>query len=749
MKYLFLVVAIGYAFFNVAQTSVYNSSNLPEKPVYDIAIMNTSSARQAEKFKKVEFGIDLKNSALADDLDSRINWFLEHPNDTTTFGVNPFLEWELDISATLTHVQTGLSKTRSFFYYQEFKRDLNNNDWKDLNPSNNHVMRMRFAAPKAGLWEVSVSIKDHGKLTHTLPSFQFNVQDNNHPGYVKVHENKRNYQRGNEIIYPLGHTFPGPYNGVDVWGWDKKGRSTNKTAKPDDFITYMKDISDYVQAGGKYIKTAQVAYSNLIEFEHLGNYHNRMHYAWEQDLLMDYCEENDVLIDFNLLFQDVFFRYGQSGGPGGEFDGWGNCPGGFNPVPWDYGHEGPQGQPNPCDNTPPYCYYVEGTLPGSMFLDADRMLYHKQRTRYYISRYGYSPQIYMFELMSEPHHMNANLSGEPIADVNHPEHQVSMDAVNAYHNEISDYIKDEMNHKDHLLCMQQYRIDNPELYFTSAENKNIDIIGHNPYISEPDKLVKEKSTRNQNKIERSEVSRFKDIEEFRSRNKVFKPIILTEAGSGIEFNPCSEHSNHYSDVMTYSFAGYAGYHIWNGYQHPLANGKGEPETRFLWASTIRAEKFMNSLDVLKVLSAENGDWTQGRQISKNQLKGMQYFVSGDGSSAVGYVQNRTFNHHTKMIDSNICYNGVYKTFRERKDVTWNDNGSVMKIKGLNQGNRYTTDYVRFLEGEYIDYDCEKPNLFNAFKLKHPDLLMELKSLETNAEEPILWFIIRESDCKKK
>ena len=158
---------------------------------------------------------------------------------------------------------------------------------------------------------------------------------------------------------------------------------------------------------------------------------------------------------------------------------------------------------------------------------------------------------------------------------------------------------------------------------------------------------------------------------------------------------------------------------------------------------------MNSLDVLKVLSAENGDWTQGRQISKDQLKGMQYFVSADGSSAVGYVQNRTFNHHTKMIDSNICYNGVYKTFRERKDVTWNDNGSVMKIKGLNQGNRYTTDYVRFHEGEYIDYDCEKPNLFNAFKLKHPDLLMELKSLETNAEEPILWFIIRESDCKKK
>jgi len=748
MKYFLFITAVAFSLIVQAQISVYNSVDLQVKSVYDIAVMNYNGLNQVDKFKKVEFGIDLKNSSIADDLDKRIKWFLKNPTDTTTFGVNPFLEWELDIVANFKHLETGLIKNRSFFYYQEFSRNLNNNDWNDLNVKNNHLMRVRFAPPKAGLWEATITIKDHGVITHKLPAFQFNVKDNNHPGFVKVHQNKRNYQRGNEMIYPIGHTFPGPYNGVDIWGWDKNGRPTNKTAKPDDYVSYMEDLKAYVDAGGKYIKTAQTAYSNLIEFENLGNYENRLHYAWEQDVFMDFCEENDVLVDFNLLFQDVFFRYGQSGGIGDEFDGWGVCPGGFGPVPWDYGHEGPRGEHNPCDNTPTYCYYVEGTLPGSMFLDEERMAYHKQRTRYYIARYGYSPQIYMFELMSEPHHMNSNIEAEPIVEIDHPEHQISMDAINVYHNVISDYIKEEMNHTDHLLCMQQYRLNRPEYYFSSAENENIDIIGHNPYISEPDKLIQEKGSGYQNRFTSTEVSRFKEIEDFRTRYNLEKPIVLTEAGSGIEYNPCSEHSNHYSDVMIYSFSGYAGYHIWNGYQHPDSRGKGEPETRFLWASTIRAQNFMNSKTVVDVLSSGNGNWTQGRQISRDQLKGMQYYVSSDGSAAVGYIKNRTFNHHTMRIDSAFCYNGVFSTFRERKDQFWNDNGAVMKVKGLNQGVRYATDYIRFLEGEYVDYDCAKPSLFNAFKMKHPDLLMELESVKNKGIEPIVWFVIRESDCKK-
>ncbi|MCH2228975.1 MAG: hypothetical protein MK105_01430 [Crocinitomicaceae bacterium] len=742
MKLLVLAIILLLSFFSVSQKSVYSDTSNPE---YDIAIMNYSDLNQIEKFKKVEFGIDLSNVAIPLDIESRIERFLRNPKDSSKHAMNPFLEWELDIVAIFEHKRTGEVKRRSFFYYHQFERNNSKTDWNDLNESNNHIMRVRFAPPALGEWEATVIIKDHGVIKHNLPKFRFNVIDNDHPGYVTVHPNNRNYQRGNKIIYPLGHTFPGPYNGVDIWGWKKKGRPTNKTASPDDYVEYMKDIEAYAAAGGKYIKTAQCAYSNLIEFEELGNYHNRMHYAWEQDILLDYCEDKDLLMNFDLLFQDVIFRYGQSGS-GGDFDGWGACKGGYEPVPWDYGHEGPRGEHNPCDNTPTYCYYKEGTLPGSMFLDDDRMVYHKQRTRYYISRYGYSPQIYMFELMSEPYHMNANLAHEPITEVDHPDHDVTMEALNVYHNEISEYIKQEMGHRDHLLCIQMYELNKPKIYYSSAENVNIDIIGHNPYRGEPDKLIQERSSGNALKIKSAEVSRYKEIEDFKKRHDLYKPVVLTEAGSAIQYNPCSKHINHYTDVMTLGFSGYAGLHIWNGYQHPRENSTGEPETRFLWKSTIRAEKHMNSEDIIDVLSAGNGNWSQGRQISKNQLKGMQYYLSADGNSAVGYVKNRTFNHHTMLVDSTNCYNQVYPTFLNRTDLKWDDPGSVMKVKGLNRGASYTTDYTGYEKGNYRSQDCKKVKLTNTYKLQHPELLMELPSIQKDGIQPILWFVISESGC---
>ncbi|MGB0915507.1 MAG: hypothetical protein ACPGVI_05505 [Crocinitomicaceae bacterium] len=221
---------------------------------------------------------------------------------------------------------------------------------------------------------------------------------------------------------------------------------------------------------------------------------------------------------------------------------------------------------------------------------------------------------------------------------------------------------------------------------------------------------------------------------------------MTEAGSGIEYNPCSEHSNHYSDVMIYGFSGYAGLHIWNGYQHPREDGKGEPETRFLWESTIRAEHHMNSKAIMDVLSAGNGNWTQGRQISKDHLKGMQYYLSSDGKSAVGYVKNRTFNHHTMLTDSAFCFNQVYHTFLNRKDLRWDDSGSMMKVKGLDKGNTYSTDYTGFEKGDFKNQDCKKVKFNSTYKLQHPDLLMELPSTKTNGIQPIYWFVIKPSDC---
>lgn len=297
-----------------------------QKALYDIAVLNYPDLNGIQKFKKVEFGIDLEG-----EIEERIKEFLEPGSFPGASPVNPFLDWELKIHATFIHPATWTVKERDFFYYHAYEHV--GNDWDDaINDANDYLMRVRFAPPLPGEWETHVTVTLDG-VTTQLPGFAFHVQDNNHPGYVKVHHNKRNLQRGSRLIMPVGHNFPGPYIGVKIWG--SSPTTTNKAADVEAWTDYLDQVQNYINQGGKHIKTCETSYGNLLEFEVLGNYFNRMHYAFENDKLLDMCEENDILIDFNLLFHDVFMTYGQSGNglP------WGP---GFTPVLWDYGPYGPR-----------------------------------------------------------------------------------------------------------------------------------------------------------------------------------------------------------------------------------------------------------------------------------------------------------------------------------------------------------------------------------------------------------------------
>ena len=466
-----------------------------EKSLYDIAVMNYPDLNTIQKFKKVEFGIDLEG-----ELEERIKEFLEPGSFPGLDPLNPFiaddmnpLTSELVVHATFIHPATWTIKERDFFYYHEYEQV--GTDWDDaINDNNDFLMRVRFAPPLPGEWETHVTVTVDG-TTIQLPAFAFHVQDNNHPGYVKVHHNNRNLQRGTRLIMPVGHTFPGPYIGVKIW--ESSPTTTNKAADVAAWTDYLDQVQNYINQGGKFIKTCETSYGNLLEFEVLGNYLNRMHYAFENDKLLDICEENDVLIDFNLLFQDVFMTYGQSGN--GEAWPWGP---GYSPVLWDYGPYGPDGNLNPADSDGPnYAYYVEGTKPSNMFLDSNLMNYHKQRTRYYVARYGYTPQIYMWELLSEPWHLDQHDTHRPGETIGGVGTDIVISAVDNYYNQMSNYIKEDLGDTDHLILGCQYNIEGkfePALFYNSVYNPNIDVVGVNFYGDRPDKLVKTKNENNKN-----------------------------------------------------------------------------------------------------------------------------------------------------------------------------------------------------------------------------------------------------------
>ena len=717
-----------------------------EVPLYDVAVLNYTDLNSVLRYKKVEFGVELQGELL-----NRINEFISPGSTGSTQPINPFIEWEFDINIKFTHIATGIVKWADAFYFQDFDRDTIANDWSPV--ENDYPMRFRFAPSENGLWNVQVGIKYDG-LSIDLPDFNFNVIESGHPGFVKVHNNNRNFQRGNKLIFPVGHNMAGP-DGADIGIND--GNYTHKASKVDDWLDYHADIARYIDEGGKYIKLIQQPYTSLIEFEKRGDYSNRMHYAWEQDSILELCEKEDVIIQFNMMFQNPLMRFGQYGS-------W----------PWDFGYY-VENDPNVIDSLliwwdasnylGPYCYYTySGKEPYEMFLDSVDMRFHEQRNRYYIARYGYSPQIYNFELLSEPWWLNttwksdgsgANEQNFPFYHESHPLHNEVRNALYNYNERISGFIKDSLKHRDHLIGISVYNEgwqDNPSKFDISAYIPNIDIIGVNVYSNGPNKLITTKDSDN-NSVGGEENSYYeKYVAPIISQQNLQKPLIYSECGhDGV--NACSNYIGHYIDVMTLGFTGVAGFFMWDGFRHDIDGF----DQRELWESTIRAEKHMDGHDVTNVLNVWSGLWKQGRQTEKQynshelRSKEIQYYIAEDNNSVVGYVLNNTFNYHTKATsidchipayDSVVIYgeNAVVTPVVPLNNLTnikWNHGNNVLYVEGLANKMCYRIDWYDYKQGNYLSTQFQKTDNQNRMKLKFPELIVE-----NYIEKPIVWFTMK-------
>jgi hypothetical protein len=763
-----LVIVLFAAFCSHGQVSVYNQNSnefntgikptQEKKSLYDLVVLNYTDLVSIEKCKKVEIGIDL-----SEEIEERIQLFLAGDSGSK-FPLNPFISddlnpntSELAIHATFVHSSTQTVKERDFFYYHDYVQK--GEGWKDdVNKANKYLMRVRFAPSLPGEWKSTITINLDGERTQ-LPEFNFQVLDNDHAGFVKVHKNKRNLELGGEIIFPIGHVFPGPYNrangGQTPWGDIPNGPQANTTAG--DWNQFIGDIKSYINQGGESFKLIQTAYGNLLEFEEKGNYIKRMHYAWEQDKIMDLCEENNVLINFNLLFQDVIMGYGQNGsGTYGD--------------PWDYGNYGQDGPvPFSADYYPTFCYFKPGTLPSHQFLDTVLMNFHKQRTRYYVARYGYSPQIYTWELMSEPFHMDqfhraeishpitgVKIDDEPATNIEHPGHEVAIEAINRYHNKLSDYMKNELKDHDHLITIDQSIIDdNSAIYpYQSAFNPSIDIIGYNYYSAKPDKLViskDDKNGKNNTVIDDNETTIFKL---FTDKFLLFhKPIILSESGHGsTEMQlKCIGTSGNIIDAMTLCYSGIAGIHPWEGYQYGNYNQYDE---RLLWPSTIASEKFMNSNKVTETLNNLEGNWDQGRQVEKiaqsdiEYPKELQYYISQNKELSTGYVRNRSYNIYTMRTDESCSlaenYDAGFEApLHEFTPIDF-ELGSVKSIfnryiyvTGLKRKTFYEITWYDFISGEVLPIkQTQRSDSKSRLKVEFPDLTLE------TPQRPIVWFSMK-------
>lgn len=684
----------------------------------EVKPMNYTDLSTVQQFNKLELGV-----RLPENVSVQITNFLLQNRSFPANRINPFLQWELDVEAVFVHEATGTVKKIPGFYYREYARDFQNNTWKDVGTE--FHMRVRFAPLLRGKWTCTVQWSVKGIKQPASGAFEFNVVQSSNKGFIGVHPNKRNFQLDGEIIYPVGTNFPCPMIGVNNYHMGEKGNNfewneTHEVTKLAQWMDYHRQIERYAAMGGRFIRTLQTGWATLLEFEKKGNYYDRQHYAWEQDRLLEFCEKNGVYIHFNMMEQEPFMNYGN-----------------YDMFDWDWSHYRRDKSYDQTDVYPAYCY-ADGKRKEphqSMLLDDD-MRFHEQRTRYYIARYGYSTSILMFELLSEPWHVDQHDDVEPFAtDTEYGE--TVRKAVRNYHERLATYIKDSLGCREHLVGIDIYiaRFYEGEKYIDqSIYHPNIDVISFNPYSPVADKLLIAKSGDN-NIVLDNENSMARVV--LTLSEKAGKPVMIAEGGAGDMVDECSQYAQQNTDMMCFGFTGLAGYNSWIGWH------SGHKDT---WGSMIQAQQFMNSAILHQVF---NGKWTQGRQAERNKSrdekkgKELQYYISADGKTVAGYVKNRSYNFYTKGSGGR-CAEGVpMSPLNVLTDMHWNDGGRYLYVDGLEKGQSMEITWYDFKTGKKLYSECVQPGRKGRLRLRFP----ELSVTEGKPERPVVWFTVVRKDCQ--
>ncbi len=755
----------------------------------EVAVMNYTDLAGVLRYKKLEFGIELP-----DVIQERIHHFL-FEKGVYSDELNPFLEWKVDVEGTFEHVTTGKIVKVDGFYTREYNENHQTDDWDEVPTL--YPFRVRFAPPLNGEWKAVISIQIDGVqgTTYLSDDFWFNVVESGDPGYVTVHENKRNLKQGDRMIFPVGTNFPCPmlgtyrggedglifidavratFNGDTIYyGHNLSANDMNseKASNTVHWKQYLDMISEYLKLDRysgetRYIRTIQYPASSLIEFEEKGNYYKRLHYAYEQDKLLDTLEKYNSLMLFNFMNQVPFFKLDEYG----AYD-W----------DWDYdiyrtgpGEDGSMDTSPWTKNKPRYCYNDQPQgqkQPYEALSNDDDLLYHKQRIRYYIARYGYSTKIMEFEILSEPFHVNEQAkvqtsSGQitvqqnrPFGLPSDPLHTPVRQAVLKYHKVLSEYIKDSLQWHNQLIGVDMGWGDSTEDMTTEAL-PNIDVIGLNKYYVAPDDIYKMTAT-------------------IQQRQNLAKPILFSEGGLDEKYQECSSYSQHPVDMMSMPFTGVAGYLTWFGYEKGLEH---------LWPATIRAQQHMNGDDVIGTLSEGGGDWRgwrdsaylHNKSIDKKPIKETQYYVSRDRNYAVGYVKNLSYNVYTKsdaVIDTLIVTNennlkdtlydypllkwidlGLYNNFafgnpndnfnyknlNTLQNIKWNQ-GKKLKLDGFDN-KKYTVNFYSFDDtdfglGSYVS-TVSNIAIDHKLTLKFPELKCN------SFPGPVLWFVARKKGASR-
>lgn len=705
---LFILVFLPFLAFSQHQTNI------------DFEFLNQDS-QDVKQNARLELGLTLPDSVL-----QLIEEYLGgEPHNRG--GLNPFVSWDIDVKAHFKFLSGSEEFTAIGFWYTKIERNSSYNRWNQMHTKLPY--RVRYAPSEIGTWEVYVQVDIKGIPTYSTDAVKFTVVKSATKGHVTYNKDTEYLEREGKTILPIGLNLPFPSNKNNLmYSMDKE-----ETLDVGVWENYTQQVKDYIAQGGEYFRMFLHPSSTEIEFEEVGFYQDRQNFAWEIDQIIQLCEDNNTLIQFNLMYHSYFMKLGDYHQFRFDYS--------------DYWHDvnvWPYKDPNEISG---YSRILDSKTPSDMFLSELGMRFLKQRARYVMARWGYSTSISNVELLCEPWHIDENPYEHDVPyDAITPAGDTARKAVYEYHKQMSSYIKDSIQYDQHLLSAvgrfpagkdriySHLTEEDPEFIDSTWFLDNIDMITISYYSKSPEKMIITKSNKN-NEFYENENSMASTIERLKTASG--KPVLLGESDHGDDTGECSDYEGHYIDVMRTAFTGAVGHNIWAVFLVDEARGRNEEES---WGRIIAAKNYFNSAWFLQLLTEKEalGRQKEKFQNSEKHIVETQYIIGSNKTTAAGYIYNRTFNINTAAggafegLEESKC-NLYDSAFSAPVEITWKP--QRMHVEGLRSLTKYRIMYYSYVDHAFL-YQAElRTSLFGKLKLVHPVLIPEKE------QNPLVWYRI--------
>jgi hypothetical protein len=630
------------------------------------------------KNEKLELGIELPHR-----IDSLIqNFIAKKAGDK----INPFNPDDIDIKAVFEHTDLNQQKhsMRQYgFFYVEFERKAI--DWKKQ--ENDYPFRIRISPTHIGKWTGSVSIQVKNEALWQSEIFEFDVIESNLKGYVGIGKNKYFFQQDSSAFFPVGQNVVWPEEfESDAW--------RSKTIGPQGYRNYHNELQMLADDGANYYRLMVAPWTLDIEFEELGNYYDRMNIAWEIDKIIEHSAALGLYIHFNLSIHCTLENTN-------TYAMW----------PWDWTAGSSELYlDGPCKNTDKdkgYCYPQELGLKTSLdFLTDSAAIHHYQnRYRYYISRYGYSTNITLFELMSEINNIGgvrklywdqSKNDGKGACVCERIESELWIDslypgAINYWQEKMSTYIKQELGHKEHLLSVSYAGVPNIKGGDSSYWCDNIDVITYNFYSTREDQ---------------SAVQRGRDI-----YKSIEKPFLYGEIGGSHQpLYYCADYNYLIKTAYSSIFSGSASIALTWADQH---------NAHKQWHHYGKIKNFLGPIDF------SQPGWDYDNESRVDDKAEMLFMYNHEQGRYIGMLYNKTYNYHT--IKSNPCSDEPALFTKEMyiaQNVSPERFGKALKLRGLERGQKYVVVWYDMIGETVLDTQYVKPDIFRNIRLEYPTLTID-------------------------